>query len=148
MLMPAVFHENLFDDLFDPFFYGTRNAERADNKHFANMMKTDVKQTDSSYEVAVELPGCKKEDVQMELQDGYLTIQAVCRQNNDQNDENGRYLRRERFVGTCARSFYVGTEVRKEDIKARFADGILYITLPKAEKTKTLPANPNLIEIE
>ena len=139
MFMPTVFHENLFDDLFDP-FWNEGALERAMNreardtfgKRGANMMKTDVKQTDNGYEVDVDLPGCKKEDVQMDLSDGYLTIQAV---------------RRETFSGSCARSFYVG-EVKKEDIHAKFEDGVLHIQLPAPQQTKALPENPNLIEIE
>ena len=112
------------------------------------MMKTDVKQTaDGSYDVAVDLPGCKKEDVQMELNDGYLTIQAVRSHSNDEKDKKGRYLRRESFSGTCARSFYVG-DVKKEDIHAKFEDGVLHIELPAPQQTKALPENPNLIEIE
>ena len=122
MFMPAVFHENLFDDLFDP-FWNDGALERAMNreeretfgKRGANMMKTDVKQTENGYDVAVDLPGCKKEDVQMELNDGYLTIQAVRSHSNDEKDNNGRYIRRETFSGTCARSFYVGDAVKKEE---------------------------------
>ena len=136
MFMPTIFHENLFDDFFDP-FWNDGALERAMNreeretfgKRGANMMKTDVKQTtDGSYDVAVDLPGCKKEDVQM--------------------DKEGRYLRRETFSGTCARSFYVGDAVKKEDIHAKFEDGILHVTLPAPQQQKALPVNPNLIEIE
>ena len=155
MLMPVLFHENLFDDFFDPFF-GDRRLERAMDrearnvfgKRGENMMKTDVKQTDTTYEVAVDLPGCKKEDVQMELNNGYLTIQAVRSQNRDEKDDEGRYLRRECFTGRCARSFYVGENLRKEDIRAKFEDGILHISLPRMDQTPQLPENPNLIEIE
>ena len=137
MFMPTIFHENLFDDFFDP-FWNDGALERALNreeretfgKRGANMMKTDVKQTtDGSYDVAVDLPGCKKEDVQMELNDGYLTIPAVRSHSNDEKDQEGRYLRRETFSGTCARSFYVGDAVKKEDIHAKFEDGILHVTL-------------------
>ena len=146
---------NLFDDFFDP-FWNDAALERAMNreeretfgKRGANMMKTDVKQTaDGNYDVAVDLPGCKKEDVQMELDDGYLTIQAVRSHSNDEKDQNGRYLRRESFSGTCARSFYVG-DVKKDAIHAKFEDGILHITLPAPQQQKALPANPNRIEIE
>ena len=112
------------------------------------MRKTDVKQTASGYDVAVDLPGCKKEDVQMELNDGYLTIQAVRNHSNDEKDEKGHYIRRETFSGTCARSFYVGDAVKKEDIHAKFEDGILHIQLPAPQQQKALPVNPNLIEIE
>ena len=154
MLMPTVFHENLFDDFFDP-FWNDAALERAMNreardtfgKRGANMMKTDVKQTDNGYEVDVDLPGCKKEDVQMDLNDGYLTIQAVRSHSNDEKDKKGRYLRRESFSGTCARSFYVG-DVKKEDIHAKFEDGVLHIELPAPQQQKALPENPNLIEIE
>ena len=84
----------------------------------------------------------------MELNDGYLTIQAVRSHSNDEKDNNGRYIRRETFFGTCARSFYVGDAVKKEDIHAKFEDGILHVTLPAPQQQKALPANPNLIEIE
>lgn len=155
MLMPTVFHENLFDDFFDPFWNDAaleramnREAHSVFGKHGANMMKTDVKQTDTGYEVAVDLPGCKKEDVQMELSGGYLTIQAVRSHTKDDQHQNGRYLRRETFSGSCARSFYVGEGLRKEDIHAKFEDGILRIDLPAPQQTPKLPENPNLIEIE
>ena len=154
MLMPTVFHENLFDDFFDPFWNDAalermmnREARDTFGKRGANMMKTDVKQTDNGYEVAVDLPGCKKEDVQMDLNDGYLTIQAVRSHSNDEKDQKGRYVRRETFSGSCARSFYVG-DVKKEDIHAKFEDGILRISLPAPQQTKALPENPNLIAIE
>ena len=156
MFMPTIFHENLFDDFFDP-FWNDGALERAMNreeretfgKRGANMMKTDVKQTaDGSYDVAVDLPGCKKEDVQMELSDGYLTIQAVRSHSNDEKDKEGRYLRRETFSGTCARSFYVGDTVKKEDIHAKFEDGILHIMLPAPQQQKALRVNPILIEFE
>ena len=154
MLLPAVFHENLFDDWFDPFFGNLdRELNRESRQTFghraANMMKTDVKEVEGGYEVDVDLPGCKKENVTMQLQDGYLTIQAVRSHTNDESGQNGRYVRRESFSGTCARSFYVGEDVKKEDIHAKFEDGVLKITLPRAEAKKELPAaNPNLIDIE
>ena len=150
MLLPSLFGENLFDEMMN--FDFDKELERMTRplygKHNKNMMKTDVKQTENGYDVAVDLPGCKKEDVQMELNDGYLTIQAVRSHSNDEKDNNGRYIRRETFSGTCARSFYVGDAVKKEDIHAKFEDGILHIQLPAPQQQKALPANPNLIEIE
>ena len=141
MLMPTVFHENLFDDFFDPFWNDAalermmnREARDTFGKRGANMMKTDVKQTDNGYEVAVDLPGCKKEDVQMDLNDGYLTIQAVRSHSNDEKDNKGRYVRRETFSGSCARSFYVGEDVEPSEISGKFEDGILKLSIPKAEK--------------
>ena len=154
MLLPAVFHENLFDDWFDPFFDDmdrelNRESHQVFGKRGANMMKTDVRDTGSAYEVAVDLPGCKKEDVKMELENGYLTIQAVRSHSNDQTDQNGRYVRRESFSGTCARSFYVGEGVKKEDIHAKFEDGVLKFSLPHPQVQQQLPAaQQNLIEIE
>ena len=154
MFMPAVFHENLFDDLFDP-FWNDGALERAMNreeretfgKRGANMMKTDVKQTENGYDVAVDLPGCKKEDVQMELNDGYLTIQAVRNHSNDEKDDKGHYIRRETFSGTCARSFYV--RCREEGGHPRKVRG-WHPAHPAActSAAEALPANPNRIEIE
>ena len=158
-MLPSIFGEDLFDDWMNDYFPFGRDfdkefskalapTERAlYGKHAKNMMKTDVKQTDNGYEMAVDLPGCKKEDVQMDLNDGYLTIQAVRSHSNDEKDEKGRYLRRESFSGTCARSFYVG-DVKKEDIHAKFEDGVLHVELPAPQQTKALPENPNLIAIE
>ena len=97
-------------------------------------MRTDVKESDTGYELDIDLPGYKKENVKAELKNGYLTIQAKTSQNNDQKDENGKYIRRERYYGTCSRSFYVGEEIRQEDIKARFEDGILRVSVPKKEE--------------
>ena len=154
MLLPAVFHENLFDDWFDPFFEDMdreldRGSRQVFGKRGANMMKTDVKEVEGGYEMDVDLPGCKKEDVKMQLEDGYLTIQAVRSHSNEEKDKQGRYVRRESFSGTCARSFYVGEDVKKEDVRAKFEDGVLKITLPRAEVRKELPkVNPNLIDIE
>ena len=154
MLLPAVFHENLFDDWFDPFFESmdrelNRETRNTLGHRAANMMKTDVKEVEGGYEMDVDLPGCKKEDVKMQLEDGYLTIQAVRSHTNNESGQNGRYVRRETFAGTCARSFYVGDQVKKEDIHAKFEDGVLKITLPRAEARKELPkANPNLIDIK
>ena len=156
MFMPAVFHENLFDDFFDP-FWNDGALERAMNreeretfgKRGANMMKTDVKQTaDGNYDVAVDLPGFQKDEVNVELENGYLTISAAKGLDKDQKDDEGHYIRQERYSGSCSRSFYVGDAVKKEDIHAKFEDGILHIQLPAPQQQKALPENPNLIEIE
>ena len=108
-------------------------------------MKTDVKETDAGYELDIDLPGYKKEDVKAELKDGYMTISAEKKSENDEKDDkSGKYLRRERYYGSCSRSFYVGEEVTEEDIKAKFEDGILKISVPKkepqpaVEQTKTI----------
>ena len=143
MLMPSIFGENLFDDLFDDF------ARPMNVIHYAtptpSAMKTDVKETDAGYELDIDLPGYKKEDVKAELKDGYMTISAEKKSENDEKDDkSGKYLRRERCYGSCSRSFYVGEEVTEEDIKAKFEDGILKISVPKkepepaVEQTKTI----------
>lgn len=134
MLMPSIFGENLFDDwmdfsfpTFDRAFYG--NGSR-------NMMKTDVKETDQGYELGIELPGYQKEDVKAQLKDGYLTVQAAKSVNNDEKNEEGAYIRRERYAGTMSRSFYVGDNVTEADIQAKFENGILKLSVPKKEAKK------------
>lgn len=104
-------------------------------------MKTDIKDTDTGYELTMNLPGVKKEDVKAELKDGYLTIGAVVNQNKDEKDSSGKYIRRERYCGSCSRSFYVGDEVTQEDIKAKFEDGTLKISIPKKEEKPAVEEN-------
>ena len=132
MLMPSIFGESLFDDFFDDFARPMRNVMRY-NVPTTNIMRTDVKETNNGYELNIDLPGYKKEDVKAELKDGYLTVHAETKSKKDEKDEGGKYLRRERYYGSCNRSFYVGEAVTDEDIKARFEDGILKITFPKKE---------------
>ena len=136
MMMPSVFGESLFDDLMDfPFekeFFGHRNPLYG--KHAQNVMKTDIKETDKGYELVVDLPGFTKDEVKADLENGYLTISAEKGLDKDEKEkETGRYIRRERYSGACSRSFYVGKEVEKEDIKAEFKHGILTLFVPKKE---------------
>ena len=126
MLMPSIFNDNLFDDFFD-FNYPTFRYDTT------VLMKTDIKETDNGYEVTMNLPGVKKEDVKAELKDGYLTIQASSNTSKDEKDNDGRYIRRERYAGTCSRSFYVGDAVTQEDIKAKFENGTLTLDIPKKD---------------
>ena len=126
MLMPSIFGESLLDDLIG---YPFGNSETAD------LMRTDVKDTDQGYEVMMNLPGVKKEDIKAELKDGYLTIRAAGSQDRDEKDENGHYIRRERRSGSCSRSFYVGDAVTQEDIKAKYENGILKLSIPKKEES-------------
>ncbi|WP_320956259.1 Hsp20/alpha crystallin family protein [Enterocloster asparagiformis] len=124
MLMPSIFGENLFDDFMDFPFGG---------KKINTMMKTDIRDTDSSYELDIDMPGFKKEDIKAQLKDGYLTISASTSANNDEQDKDGRYIRRERYAGSCSRSFYVGEGVKEEEIQAKFENGILKLSIPKVE---------------
>jgi len=128
MMMPTIFGESLLDDFFR--FPDTFNRRSYNTK---NLMQTDIAERDNEYEVTMDLPGFQKEDITAEMKDGYLVISASTSQNNDQTDENGRYIRRERYSGSCSRSFYVGKELTQEDIKARFENGTLKLTIPKKE---------------
>ena len=137
--LPAVFGENmmdLFDDFDHDFFRGFARPERMlYGKNAARMMKTDVKETDEGYELAVDLPGLKKDEIHLDLQNGYLTIST---QKNLENKEekHGKLLRQERYTGTMQRSFYVGDNLTEEDVQAKYEDGGLMVKLPKKEAQK------------
>ena len=133
-MLPTVFGENLFDDFFDDSF-GMMNARSPlYGKHARNLMKTDIRETDTNYELAIDLPGFKKDEIHIELKNGYLTISAAKGLDQDEKEkESGRYIRRERYAGACSRSFYVGEGVTEEDIKAEFKHGILTLVVPKKE---------------
>ena len=141
MLMPSIFGENLFDDWFDKDFFPGRKPLYGKNEK--NLMKTDVREQGDSYEVAIDLPGFKKEDVAIELENGYLTVTAS--KGLDKDEDQTGYIRRERWSGKCSRTFYVGESVRGEDIKAKMEDGILTMTVPKEQRQ--LP-HKNTIMIE
>ena len=146
-MLPSIFSENLFDDFFgvsfEKNFFGGNSPLYGKNSK--NLMKTDVKETESGYEVAVDLPGFKKDEVNVELNDGYLTISAAKGLDRDERDKKGRYIRQERYSGACSRSFYVG-DVKPDEIKAGYEDGILRLEIPKRE-AKAASA-PNRIAIE
>lgn len=138
MMMPSVFGESLFDDFMDfPFekeFFSRRNPLYG--KRAQNVMKTDIKETDAGYEMDIDLPGFKKEDVSAKLEKGYLTITAAKGLDKDEKNDKGVYIRRERYTGECARTFFVGEDVKQEDIKAKFEDGILKVSILKVEPKK------------
>lgn len=139
MLMPSIFGENLFDDLFDSFpFYdnATKDVEKKlYGRKAAHMMKTDIKEKSDGYELVMDLPGFTKDEVQATLENGYLTVQAEKGlDKEDKEKETGHYIRKERYAGAMSRSFYVGDEVTQADIKARYEDGILRLSVPKKEK--------------
>ncbi|MGN1377187.1 MAG: Hsp20/alpha crystallin family protein [Dorea sp.] len=138
MMMPSIFGENLFDEFMDDFAFPVfRDADRTlYGKHAKNLMKTDVKETDDEYEVDMDLPGFKKDEITMQLKDGYLTVSAAKGLNKDEKDKEGRYVRRERYAGNVSRSFYVGENLTEKDIRAKYENGILSFKLPKDEKKK------------
>ena len=148
-MLPSIFSENLFDDMFDRAFdmdamFGGRNPLYG--KHAKNLMKTDVRETENTYELDIDLPGFKKDEIQVELEDGYLTIRAEKGVDKDETDKKGRYIRQERYAGACSRSFYVGQNITVEDMNAKFENGILQISVPKAAQ-KQLPKK-NVLAIE
>lgn len=132
MLMPGILGESLFDEFFENFARPVKRVVKY-NQPTVTVMRTDIKESDAGYELHIELPGYKKEDVRAELKDGNLTITAMTKTENEQKDENGKYIRRERYYGNCSRTFYVGDVVDQSDIKARFEDGILKVFVPKKE---------------
>lgn len=145
-MLPGFFGENLFDDLFtDPFdmLMPVWGNDPLYGKHARNLMKTDVRELEDTYEVDVDLPGFKKDEITVDLKNGYLTIGASKGLDKDQSDQNGKYLRRERYAGVCSRSFYVGENVRPEEIGAKYEDGILRLSVPKAAR-KELPASTSI----
>ena len=139
MLLPSIFGENLFDDFFDDVpFFDNRAENQIEKKlygrHAHNVMKTDIKETDDNYELIVDLPGFKKDEIKVSLEDGYLTIEAAKGLDEDEQEKKtGKYIRKERYAGACQRSFYVGEDVTEEDIKAEFKHGILKLFIPKKE---------------
>ena len=137
MLLPSIFGENLFDEFdnwMDASFHDVDKALYG--KHAKNMMKTDVKETEKGYEVAVDLPGFKKDEIQLELNDGYLTISAEKGLDKEEKDKKDKYIRRERYAGSMSRTFYVGESVTENDIHAKYENGILTLDVPKEEAKK------------
>ncbi len=152
-MLPSVFGEDLFDDWMDYFPFG-RDFDKEFSKamaptehalygkHAKNMMKTDVRETDDSYEVDIDLPGFKKDEVKIQLADGYLTIEAAKGLDKDEKDKkSGKYIRRERYAGSMSRSFYVGEDVKQEEIHAKYDNGILKLSVPKKEAKKAVDSS-------
>ena len=130
MLMPSIFGENLFDD--DWMNFGFPEVEKAlYGKHASHEMKTDVRETDSGYEVDIDLPGFKKDEINIQLDNGYLSISAAKGLDKDEQDKEGKYIRKERYAGSMSRSFYVGNAITQDDIKAKYESGILRLSVPK-----------------
>lgn len=135
MLMPSIFGENLFDDWMSfPFRNFSTNS----------LMKTDIRETDGGFELDIDMPGFSKDDLKAELKEGYLIISASTSTDNEEKDGNGKYIRRERYSGSCSRSFYVGDEVKQEDIRAKFENGILKISVPKKEAKPQVEENKHI----
>ena len=141
MLLPSIFGENLFDDFFDDVpFFDNRAENQIEKKlygrHAHNVMKTDIKETDDGYELIVDLPGFKKDEITMKLENGTLTVSAAKGLDKDEEKKDGKYIRKERYAGAMSRSFFVGEDLTQEDIKAKYQDGILKLSVPKKEQKK------------
>ncbi|MDD6373989.1 MAG: Hsp20/alpha crystallin family protein [Bifidobacteriaceae bacterium] len=131
-MLPTVFGGNIFDDFFaDPFFRTATNGQSSTRTLPQSLMNTDVRESDTAYTVDMDLPGYNKGDIQVDLNNGYLNVTAKRETDKDQKDDNGKYLRRERYYGTCTRSFYVGEDIKRDDIKATYTNGILSLSIPK-----------------
>ena len=145
MLMPSIFGEDLFDSFMRDFpFYDDKDMKKLEKRlygrHGKNMMKTDIKETDDSYELEMDLPGFTKDEVKVSLEDGYLTISAAKGLDKDEQDKkSGRYIRKERYAGAWERTFYVGDSVAQEDVKGEFKHGILKLTIPKKVEKPEVP---------
>ena len=152
MLMPSIFGENLFDDFWEfPFFDNSKEQKNIEKKlyghHSKNMMKTDIKETEKGYTIEMDLPGFKKDEVKVALENGYLTISASKGLDKDEEQKDKKYVRRERYAGAMSRSFYVGEHVAVEDIHPKYENGILSFTVPKKEQ-KAVEEKNKFIAIE
>ena len=134
-MLPSIFRDNLFDDMFDFDFDKEfdRMMRPLYGKHAQNMMKTDVRETGNSYELDIDLPGFKKDEITVQLDNGYLSISASKGLDKDEEKKDGKYIRRERYAGSMNRTFYVGSQLTQQDIQAKFEDGILKISVPKKD---------------
>lgn len=154
MLMPSIYNDDLFDDWFDDDFWPSFDSDmdqmnrKVFGKRAANVMKTDVKESKNGYDVAIDLPGFKKEDITCQLKDGYLTISAQKEHDNDEKNKEGKFLRRERYSGSVQRTFYVGKEMNEKNIHASFSDGVLTLFLPKIEEKKPEVEDKHMVEIQ
>ena len=144
-MVPSIYGENMFDDFFGNGFFGGHDA--LFGKHARNLMTTDIRETDDAkaYRFAVELPGFKKDEISLDIKDGYLTIAAQKGLDKDEQDKKGRVLRQERYAGACSRSFYVG-DVKPEDVKAKYEDGVLSVIVPKEDVKKLASSTAIAIE--
>ena len=149
-MLPTLFNENLFDDWMNDFDlfrgFGNEAEHKLYGKHANRMMLTDIREHEDHYEVNIDLPGFKKDELNIELKNGYLTITAAKGLDEDEKDKSGKLIRQERYAGTMQRSFYVGEEITEEQIKAKYENGVLTLTIPKKEEKKV--PEKKLISIE
>ena len=150
-MLPSIFGENLFDDLMDFSFpkmmdFGGDVDRKLYGKHAANIMKTDVREHDDRYELDIDLPGFTKDEINLHLQNGYLSVTAGKGLDKDEKDKEGKLIRQERYTGSMQRSFFVGKEVTAEEVNAKYEDGVLRLTIPKKEAKKVEEKHTIMIE--
>ncbi|ERL22467.1 Hsp20 family chaperone [Oribacterium sp. oral taxon 078 str. F0263] len=138
MYMPSIFGSDMFEDFFRDLDQGYA-PKALYGKRAKNLMKTDIREDEKGYQLAIDLPGYRKDELKLELKDGYLTISAEKNEEKEQKDEKGRMIRQERYAGSVQRSFFVGEQLKEEDIKAKYEDGVLKLEIPKKEEEKKLP---------
>lgn len=138
MYMPSIFGSDMFEDFFRDLDQGYA-PKTLYGKRAKNLMKTDIREDEKGYQLAIDLPGYRKDELKLELKDGYLTISAEKNEEKEQKDEKGRMIRQERYAGSVQRSFFVGEQLKEEDIKAKYEDGVLRLEIPKKEEEKKLP---------
>ena len=131
-MVPSIYGENMFDDFFDGSFFGGHSP--LFGKNSKNLMKTDVREGEKSYELDIDLPGFSKDEITVQLENGYLSISAAKGLDKDQENKDGKYIRRERYAGSMSRTFYVGDQLTEQDIQAKFENGILCISVPKSSR--------------
>ena len=149
MLMPSIFGENMFDEFFRDPFFDSRDMKKLEKKLYGrrgkNLMKTDIRESDTGYELEMDLPGFRKDEIKASLRDGYLTISAAKGLDKDEQEKtSGRYIRQERYSGAMSRTFYVGEDVKQEDIKAKFENGILSLSVPKPVEQKKVETSKRI----
>ena len=144
-MVPSIYGENMFDDFFGSSFFGGHDP--LFGKHVSNLMKTDIHETDDAkaYRFAVELPGFKKDEISLDVKNGYLNISAAKGLDKDEEEKKGRVLRQERYAGACSRSFYIG-DVKPEDVKAKYESGVLTVIVPKEDAKKLSSGSAIAIE--
>ena len=146
MFYPTIFNDRLFDDLFDMTFPTVDVDRKLYGKNAAHVMRTDVHEHDEGFEVDIDLPGFKKDEITLSLENGYLTVTAAKGLDKDEQDKRGRLIRQERYVGTMQRSFFIGKNITDEEIKAKFEDGVLKLSIPKKDEKKLPEKKTIMIE--
>lgn len=136
MLMPSIIGDSFLDDFFG---YPERTYAAPKQTQMGGFMQADVAESEDAYTVEMNLPGVKKENVKIELKDGYLIVNATTKSETTEEDKKTKYIRKERYSGSGSRTFYVGKDLTQEDIKAKFEDGVLKLTVPKIEKKPETP---------